>query len=99
MILVKVSKDKKNTSVIVSGHSGIADKGEDILCAAVSALAQGTVIGLKNVLKEKITIEKNDGYLYFRVRKNASSDILIETFKESIKDLVSQYPKHLKMEE
>lgn len=99
MILVKVSEDKKNTSVIVSGHSGIADKGEDILCAAVSALAQGTVIGLKNVLKEKITIEKNDGYLYFRVRKNASSDILIETFKESIKDLVSQYPKHLKMEE
>ncbi|HQC54586.1 MAG TPA: ribosomal-processing cysteine protease Prp [Clostridia bacterium] len=99
MILVKISEEGKNTFVIVSGHSGVATKGKDILCAAVSALAQGAVIGLQNVLKKKTIIKKSDGYLYFEVAKNAETDILIETFKEAIKDLARQYPKHLKMEE
>ena len=32
----------KIRSIVISGHSGSADKGEDLICAAVSAIAFGT---------------------------------------------------------
>ena len=32
------------------GHTGYAEEGSDIVCAAVSALTQGAVIGLKEVI-------------------------------------------------
>ena len=32
----------KIRSIVISGHSGSAEKGEDLICAAVSAIAFGT---------------------------------------------------------
>lgn len=43
MIEVVLTRDSKQIySVVISGHSGSADKGEDLICAAVSAIAFGT---------------------------------------------------------
>ncbi len=37
----------------VTGHAGYAKKGEDVVCAAVSALAQTAILGLIDVLENK----------------------------------------------
>ena len=42
------------------GHTGYADAGEDIVCAAVSALTQATVIGMQEVLSLPVRIERDD---------------------------------------
>ena len=43
MIEVVLTSDRKGIrSVSISGHSQSADKGQDLICAAVSAIAFGT---------------------------------------------------------
>lgn len=100
MILVKVSTTTKaKTQVEVSGHAEYDTKGKDVVCAAVSALVQGAVVGLKKVLNEKVKIKKSEGFLKFEVARNDKTEIIIMTLVESLKDLSSQYPSYIKMED
>ena len=43
-----------------NGHSGYAEAGADIVCAAISALTQTTLNGLKNVLKAPVMFDQDD---------------------------------------
>ena len=42
------------------GHSGYAEAGADIVCAAISALTQTMLNGLKNVLKAPVMFDQDD---------------------------------------
>lgn len=100
MILVKVERTKNGKiKTFLNGHSGYAKAGRDIVCAAVSALAQGAVIGLTKVLNEDVSVERSDGCLQFEVADNLKTEIVVNTMVEAIKDLAKQYPKNIKMEE
>ena len=50
MIRISVVRDRRGDIVgwSVSGHSGFAPRGEDIVCAGVSAIVQTTLLGLQN---------------------------------------------------
>ena len=52
------------------GHSGYAAYGEDILCAAISALTQTTLLGLLNVIGIPVTYELDDEVGLVDVRVN-----------------------------
>ena len=43
-----------------SDHSGSAEEGEDIVCAAVSALTQASLNGLVNVVKAPVMYDVDD---------------------------------------
>lgn len=62
-ITVSRSTDDKVVGLLVKGHSGAAAYGSDIICAAVSALAQSVILSLTEHLKTKITFDIKDGYL------------------------------------
>lgn len=47
----------------VAGHAGYADKGRDIVCAAVSVLTQAAVLGLEHVLGLRPDVEIEPGFL------------------------------------
>lgn len=47
----------------VSGHSGYAEKGNDIVCAGVSTVAQNTVISLQTYTTDRVQSEIHSGYL------------------------------------
>lgn len=42
------------------GHSGFAEKGEDIVCAAISALTQTAVLGLNEILAIDCLIQMDE---------------------------------------
>jgi len=96
----------KFLSVEISGHTGYSESGSDIVCAAISTLAQSTLLGLKKVVGLKIKEIKNEkkGYLSFRLPEIMSETqevqayCLTDTFEESLKDLVSGYPEFIQME-
>lgn len=48
-----VTPDQKITSFKMTGHAESGPDGQDIVCAAVSALTITTVNGLERVLKKK----------------------------------------------
>lgn len=47
----------------VQGHAGFADVGQDIVCAAISALTVSAVNGLERYLSAPPIYSENDGYL------------------------------------
>jgi uncharacterized protein YsxB (DUF464 family) len=53
MIVVTLSGKKSCMCLEVSGHSESSRKGNDVICAAVSGMAQMLEIGLNQVLNLK----------------------------------------------
>lgn len=89
-----------------SGHTGYDDYGKDILCATISGITQSIALGLKDVCKINVDIKRIDksGYIKVMLPNNLKDDkiqeaqILFETFKVSLEDLVSGYSDYISME-
>ncbi len=87
----------------VSGHSGYAEAGSDIICAAVSILTCTCVNALESVcgLVPRIT-ENRGGLLSFRLPKrtaeeNAKAQILMGALRQGLSDLAETYPQYVKL--
>jgi uncharacterized protein YsxB (DUF464 family) len=89
-----------------SGHTGYADYGKDILCATISGITQSVALGLKDVCNIDVNIKRIDksGYIKVVIPDNLQDDklngaqILFETLKIAIEDLVSGYSDYISME-
>ena len=82
------------------GHSGYAPAGEDIVCAAVSALTQGTLNGLLNVLKAPVDyhIDEKDGILTASLGevpegKRAGAQLLLQTLVSALQMIEADYAR------
>ncbi len=83
-----------------SGHVGIDTKGKDVVCAAVSAVVQATIIGINEVLKERIAYTIKDGKVKCRVNSDDEcAQAMIKTLHQTVKQLAVQYPKNLSVVE
>ena len=66
MICITVTEsDGEYISVESNGHADYAEKGQDIICAAVSALIVNTVNSVETLTEDLIICEAGDGYVYF----------------------------------
>ena len=80
----------------VLGHSGLAQEGEDILCAAVSSAAN-TVLEILHITP--ISLRAEDGEMLFRVSDTDARTCrsLFEGFKLHLLGLEEQYPENLQV--
>ncbi len=92
----------------ITGHGGIsfdaqpAAKGNDILCAGVSSLVQGILIGLEYVAHASPKIEqKENGLLECVIGKpeGTQTKVLLKTLLLSLKQMENQFPENVKIEE
>lgn len=84
------------------GHSGFAEKGSDVVCAAVSALMQALVLGLSEVAGLKSAVyHVNDRVPIIRVTwpesECATIALLTKTISESLKIIARDNPKYVKI--
>lgn len=107
MISVIIFKSNKQTNGIkVTGHSGYAEAGSDIVCASISALAQSVCVGLENVLKVKPKIKIEDAYLECFVsnnteKQNEKVQLIFDTFEQSVNAILAgdkTLKKYIKLE-
>ena len=83
---------------LISGHSGFAESGEDIVCASVSSVAYMVANTITEILKVNAKIEVNDGMMKLIVNKeqrHITKDILLG-LKLHLEGLEEQYPEFLK---
>ncbi len=98
-------KNKDITGYTVSGHTGFANEGEDIVCSAVSSLAMATLNGLTDVVKINVGYEVSEAFLECVLpddlsgEDRKSADILLNTFILSVKDLEKQYKEYITIDE
>ena len=99
---------RKNKDIVkysVSGHTGFGPAGEDIVCAAVSALCQAALNGLTDVVGIIAGFEVREGYLECIIPETISeperrdADILLKTLVLSLKDLEEQYGDYITITE
>ena len=91
------------TACRITGHSGQAEAGRDIVCAAVSILGCTCVNAMESVcgLIPLIT-ENEDGVLAFQLpemtpEENARAQILMGALKQGLTDLADSYPQNVNL--
>lgn len=106
--MTKICVYRKNEDIVkftLSGHTGYAEQGEDIVCAAISTLATATLNGLTEVVKIGIGFEIRDAYIEcvlpdeLSVSKRKGANVLLETFYMSIVNLKEQYEQYITITE
>ena len=88
-----------------NGHSGYAEAGADIVCAAISALTQSTLNGLKNVLRAPVMFDQDDDGAFIEaiLTPEASEDqirqaqLLLVTLLEGLQAIQREYPRNLRI--
>ena len=87
------------------GHTGYAEAGEDIVCAAVSALTQSTLNGLQNVLKAPVESTIDDQTALLEAKFTASisenqlrqAQLLLETLLQGLQAIQRSYPRNVRI--
>ena len=82
---------------LISGHSGFAESGEDIVCASVSSVAYMVANTITAILKVNAEIKVNDGMMRLIVNKeqrHITKDILLG-LKLHLEGLEEQYPEFI----
>ena len=90
--------DGKLLGFSITGHSGMAEEGSDILCAAVSSAAYMSANTVLEILRiTPVTLRVDDGDMLFRVTERDAKDCkdLFSGFKLHLLGLEEQYPEYL----
>lgn len=101
-------KSKEIISFEISGHAESGPYGQDIVCAAVSALSIGTInsiielAGLSPIIDMD---EEQGGYLSMKIPDNQSEEqshiaqILLESLLLSLKSVQEESPDYIKIKQ
>ena len=81
------------TGFTAEGHSGYARAGEDIVCAAVSALVINTVNSIEQLTEDACTVESDAerGFISFRLPEGCSreTEILLRSLALGLSEIES----------
>ena len=84
----------------LSGHSGYAEEGEDIVCSAVSSAVYMAANTITEILKLNPETVVRDGYLKVKLTLEDArkSKVITDGLYLHLSELQSQYPNNLKLE-
>ncbi len=94
----------RTRSIEIRGHSGFAQKGEDIVCAGLSTIIQSLAIGMNEILgRTDVEVEKDTESGFMSVTLGGPEErcatVLMETAAESLRAMAESYPSHVRITE
>ncbi|HBG75712.1 ribosomal-processing cysteine protease Prp [Eubacteriales bacterium mix99] len=104
-VFVQYGQDGLIREFAVKGHAGHGEAGRDIVCAAVSAVAQTAVIGLTDVVGICPKMVQKDGLLHcilpdgMSEREQAMAGTVLRTMFAGLKSIKCGYPNLLSIVE
>ena len=96
MITIKVRKKNGSYVEFISkGHAGYAEAGQDIVCAAVSALIITTVNSLEKFTDDKFDVQEKDGFVSFSFVKPVTKEgtLLMDSLVLGLTEIENSYSK------
>ena len=97
-------EEDRRKGFVVQGHAEAAEPGQDIVCAAISALTQTTLLGLETYLAVKPVWKVEDnGYLECWLPENLSAAdaekaaLLLGTLELGLQSMEESYGQYLKV--
>ena len=97
--------DKSLLGFEASGHTGFAASGEDIVCAAVSALTESTLNGLQSVVKAPLMFDRDEKSALLTAcltpdcprEALEKAQILLQTLLEAVQAISREYPRNVRI--
>lgn len=88
MIEISVKQD----GITVEGHAGYAETGKDIVCSAVSVLAQTLIAGIKGLTDDRISYEIKPGKVNIAYKDlSKQAQLLVDSFFIGIIEIITAY--------
>ena len=97
MVRVTILKDQKDIcrGFETSGHAGYADKGQDIVCAAVSVLTINTINSLEQFTEETFALDADEENGRISVRfaqePGEAAKLLLSSYTLGIQGIAEHY--------
>jgi uncharacterized protein YsxB (DUF464 family) len=94
--IILYKREGNNVGYRVSGHAGYGERGDDVVCSAVSVLAINTENALEILTDDRYTLEYNDdGMIDLRIDGNRSyeASILLSAFEIGVTSISEEYGK------
>ena len=101
MVKVEIQYKGKGLSYIkVKGHADTAPHGQDLVCAAVSAITFGAMNAIENI-DEDFTYEIEEGDVTLRANGAISEhdETVLETMILQLKTIQASYPEAINIKE
>lgn len=101
MITITVEKNKGKYTLTAKGHAGYCP-GNDIVCAAVSALLQTLAqrvmkeFSAGRLVSENIRLESGDSKIKY-TGSNRIMDEIADTIEDGLNGIQESFPEHLKI--
>lgn len=90
--------------ISVEGHSGKGKKGEDIVCAGVSAIVQTCILAVTKIAKIRQKITQTEGYIKSTIDVSSAGKINIINLKAilgttviGLKEIKKNYPDSIEI--
>ncbi len=102
MLEVTFFRDSRDrlSSVSAEGHAGWADYGQDVVCAASSAVLQAARLGLESHVGLPLHAEQHEGSLKLSWPESSRDDLrvaaIVATAELAIEQIARQYPGHVR---
>ena len=96
--MIRAKFNIRKGSFTIDGHSGSAESGQDIVCAAVSSAAYMAVNTITEILGEDVEADVSDGYMKIKLcsGNQAATDIL-RGLELHVSELSKDYPDFIKI--
>lgn len=87
------------TGFRVTGHAGTAPRGQDIVCAGVSALTQSALLGLERWAERRISVTVESGKLTLNLidEPDSLTQAILETMVLGLTEIVNIYPQSVSL--
>lgn len=84
--------------ILLQGHAGYEEHGKDIVCAAVSTLAQTLIYSIEELTKDEIEYKMLPGMIEMKYKNlSGKSKTLIDSFFIGVQMIAEVYPENLKL--
>ena len=85
---------KSHKGLTIDGHANFAEQGKDIVCAAVSVLAQTLIESIEELTADDVRSAIEHGHIELNYRNlSETSCVLMDSFLIGCRMLESEYPE------
>ena len=80
------------------GHAGYAEKGQDIVCAGVSAIVYALIGWLENNIESYVSIDERNGEVVIACEGDEQVEAVFYMAAIGIENIANTYPDHVEID-
>lgn len=98
MIVARYERDGDSHNLSVNGHAGYSTKGQDIVCAGVSAIVYALIGWLENNISTFTSVDESNGEVVISCEGDEKTATAFYMAAIGIEQIANTYPAHVSID-